>query len=166
MVVGSNAHPFRVARANHGLELRPMQPTPRIRKPFSPTIWILLGALALLIAAGAWFKTRDSGATPTNSFDSIAHHYADQLLSFQIALVRDGQRYEPTLEGLRTGILRMRGADAWPTVPDGVTVLERPSKSTFCFAVRHTNGTHWYVVYDDVGTGREMPDSKEPADCP
>lgn len=142
-----------------------MRPQPTRRTSVSPAIWASLGALVLVAVGAWWFSTRDT-AVPTNGFDSIAHHYADQLLSFQIALVDNAQHYEPTLEGLRTGTLRLRGSGAWPTAPDGLTVLERPSKHTFCFAVRHKDGAHWYVIYDDVGTGREMPDSKEPADCP
>lgn len=142
-----------------------MQSSPRATRTSAPLVrWAILAVFVLLLAAVAWWKGRGSGAV--NGYDSLAHHYADQLLSLQIALVDNAQGYAPTLEGLRTGTLRLRGAGAWPSPPAGVTVFERPSKHSFCFAVRHASGAHWYVIYDDVGTGREMPDSREPADCP
>ncbi len=123
-----------------------------------------LGAVAL-IAAGAWWLSH-RGVSDARAHDSTAHRYADQLLSLQIALASNGQHFEPSLKSLRQNVVKLRGADVWPSVPDGVTVLERPTSQTFCVAVRHVQGEHWYVIYDDVGTAKEMPDSAEPADCP
>lgn len=143
-----------------------MQPASRAPKKISPrVVWSVAVALGLIALAGAWWSG-GRGSNQTRAHDSTAHRYADQLLSLQIALASSGQRFEPTLEGLRVKAVKLRGAGSWPSLPDGVTVLERPTAHTFCVAVRHARGAHWYVIYDDVGTAREMPDSPEPADCP
>jgi hypothetical protein len=142
-----------------------MQPASRAPKKISVgLIGVAFGVLALIAVAGVWWSGR--GAGNARGYDSTAHRYADQLLHLQIALASNGRRYEPTLKGLQEKAVKLRGAAAWPSLPDGVTVLERSTAHTFCVALRHARGAHWYVIYDDVGTAREMPDSAEPADCP
>jgi hypothetical protein len=142
-----------------------MRPATRASRKFAPgLIGVAFGVVALIAVGAWWLGNRSVG--DAKAHDSTAHRYADQLLSLQIALASNGQHFEPSLNRLRQNVVKLRGAGVWPNVPDGVTVLERPAPQTFCVAVRHVQGEHWYVIYDDVGTAKEMPDSKEPADCP
>jgi hypothetical protein len=142
-----------------------VQPATRaFKKISSGLIGIAFGVIALIAVSTWWLSHR--GVSQARAHDSTAHRYADQLLGLQIALASNGQHFEPSLNSLRQNAVKLRGAGVWPSLPDGVTVLERPASQTFCVAVRHARGEHWYVIYDDVGTAKEMPDSKEPADCP
>lgn len=136
------------------------QPTRRILGPLEKGV--LWGVGAALIAGAIWAALNLNNPSQTAVFDRMALNHANQLLHFQVMLNGEGKPIQPTLEKLREIFL---ARNAWQDAPDGVIVLEPPSTTKYCFAVRHAQGSQWYLVYEDLGTARQMPDTGQVPTC-
>lgn len=135
------------------------------RKPFSSG-WVWLAGVVVL-AGAIWGMLNLRGPSSTNAnntgaFDRKALNYANQLLHLQVMLNGEGREIQPSLARLRS-VFQSR--NAWQNAPDGVIVREPASNTKYCFAVRHAQGSRWFLVYEDLGTAKEMPDSPETPSC-
>lgn len=119
--------------------------------------------LGLVVIAGAlWVATNLRGSSDTAAHDRAARDHANQLLHLQVMLNGEGQPIQPTLARLRA-VFQAR--NAWQDAPNGVIVLEPASRTKYCFAVRHAQGSRWYLVYEDLGTAREVQGSDQTPTC-
>ncbi len=117
---------------------------------------------AAVLAGAIWGVLKLQSTASTAAFDRMALNYANQLLHLQVMLNGEGREIQPSLARLR-GVFQSR--NAWQDAPDGVIVQEPASATEYCFAVRHAQGSRWYLVYEDLGTAKEMPDSLETPSC-
>jgi hypothetical protein len=134
------------------------------RKPFSSG-WMWLAGVVVAGAIWGALNLRGPGSPGASSaavFDRKALNYANQLLHLQVMLNGEGREIQPSLARLRSVFQARR---AWQNAPDGVIVQEPASNTKYCFAVRHAQGSRWFLVYEDLGTAREMPDSPEMPTC-
>jgi hypothetical protein len=128
--------------------------------PFSRA-WVWLAGVVVL-AGATWGVLNLQSTTNTAAFDRKALNYANQLLHLQVMLNGEGREIQPSLARLHSVFQARR---AWQDAPDGVIVQEPASNTKYCFAVRHAQGSRWFLVYEDLGTAREMSDSPETPTC-